>query len=82
MKCSQCKTKWCCKGMEFPILNNDYEEWVLAHEIKVIESNGIKWAHFDIKCPKLKNGKCSIYENRPNVCKNWYCNEHDSFSST
>jgi len=24
-------------------------------------------------CPFLKNGLCSIYERRPNICKEWEC---------
>ena len=30
-------------------------------------------------CSLFKNGKCMDYENRPNLCKQFFCKKHDDF---
>ena len=77
MKCSQCETKLCCKEFEV--------------RIKVSSNNAgsVFWAHFGdtsyivpVKiehiCQHLVDGLCDIYENRPDVCRNYKCEDWEA----
>ncbi len=77
LNCKNCKQK-CCEGY----LNNKItkkQSIILPKRITKICVEGIqlmrvsrtKW-----KCRFLKKGKCSIYENRPWLCKYWFCRDH------
>ena len=51
-------------------LTEDTFTWLGYHGRKIGEDA----IEFDAVCDKLKDGKCSIYPNRPGVCKSghWY----------
>lgn len=64
--CELCKGA-CCKQITFSLkadgLLDDY-----------LTTRGTKSEvgySFNCECPKLKSGKCSIYETRPEVCKRY-----------
>lgn len=65
--CERCKGA-CCESIFIPLKykDEDAQRWLGFHGQEV--ETGIS---FDCKCSKLKNGKCSIYESRPNVCKEY-----------
>jgi Fe-S-cluster containining protein len=45
----------------------DVYKWLGYHATK---TNGVfEGLRFDCACSKLKNGKCSVYDDRPDVCK-------------
>lgn len=78
--CINCKTK-CCSGLsgtifsqilkdEFETIYHNFPILFIFGELNFIKpvvllTNGIDY------CPYFKDFKCSIYENRPNVCKNY-----------
>ena len=76
LTCVGCKAK-CCRYVTLeinePKNKEDYEEilWYFLHEnVEVFIEDG-KWhVLFNAKCIGLDdNWKCSIYEKRPNICK-------------
>ena len=48
------------------IMTPDVLRWFRFHGRE--EGSGIR---LDCECSKLKNGKCSIWEDRPDVCKTY-----------
>ena len=44
--------------------DEDAQRWLLFHGTET--ADGIR---LECKCSKLKNGKCSIYDIRPEVCR-------------
>lgn len=69
LNCSEC-----CENIILPlavVLNEDQKRWVELHEgLKVLHNNVI---NINNKCSKLVDGRCSIYEDRPNNCKEFIC---------
>ena len=74
LNCKNCKQK-CCEG--YLINNITHKQKVILPKrvnkicvdgIQLVRVNRVLW-----KCRFLKRGKCSSYENRPWVCKYWYC---------
>ncbi len=66
----------CCENINLPLgiePDEDVKRWMELHNLEV---NG-KMLKINQPCSKLVNGKCSIYEQRPNNCKNYDCNEID-----
>lgn len=77
MKCKVCGG--CCKNMFIWIgkdCDKDYLRWIRLHGIKVKKIDGYYAMQLKIKCQKLKNNRCSIYKNRPKLCREYSC--HDS----
>lgn len=76
--CDGCKrpgieTAQCCcyVSIEWPDINqdNDYLRWLISHEGVSYEGNCVV---FKSRCRWLTpEGDCSIYENRPGLCKQW-----------
>ncbi len=78
-KCKNCSGD-CCKLMYIQInkekSEKDYIRWVNLHEnIQVVKRKGYWYMKIDLKCSKLKNGKCSIYKDRPKLCKEYDCTD-------
>ena len=65
--CDLCKGA-CCEAIVLPFVfkDEDIQRWFAYHGTET--NRGLQ---FDCKCNKLKNGKCSIYEDRPNVCRDF-----------
>ena len=65
----------CCKCCEDIILtlethpSADIKRWIELHDIEVIENK----VRIKNKCTKLVDGKCSIYEDRPDNCRHYIC---------
>jgi hypothetical protein len=62
---------WCCQNIfiPYPDMTDDVKMWIEYHDL-VVENQSVK---LEIPCSKLKNGKCSVYEKRPDVCRKFYC---------
>ena len=58
----------CCKSMTLPkkIFNEDVARWLGYH---AVENDEVM--RFNCACRMLHEGKCSIYENRPQMCKDY-----------
>jgi len=72
-KCFGCSK--CCEDIILPLginINNDIKQWIEFHNIEV-QNKVIK---VNNKCSKLNNGRCSIYEQRPNNCKDFFCKDY------
>jgi len=52
---------------------DDHVRWAKLHGIKVIKRFGRFWATFKVSCQKLKDNRCSIYDSRPEMCKEFKC---------
>ena len=65
--CNLCKGA-CCEAIMLPIRlkDEDVQRWIELHG----EGTDVG-VYFECKCSALKNGKCSIYEDRPKVCVNF-----------
>ena len=51
----------------------EHSRWVEYHGLKVVTRLGYEYAVVPIKCKMLKNNKCMVYENRPKMCKEYFC---------
>ena len=70
INCGNCSK--CCNDIILPLAfepDEDIKRWIEFHNIEVME----KMIKIKNKCSKLENGKCSIYEQRPNNCRNYNC---------
>ena len=70
--CSECDGR-CCKTVRFELKDFDHKRWVELHGIKVVEVGVKDYAEFPIPCKMLKDGLCTIYENRPDLCRRFKC---------
>lgn len=64
----------CCTLFQLSHKLDEFEQEIYeAHHGFKSDSVGIEYAHV---CNKLdtKTGKCTIYDNRPRICRNFYCN--------
>jgi Fe-S-cluster containining protein len=71
--CELCKGA-CCETfiLELKLVNSDFYTW-LAYHGKATESGVM----FDAPCKHLTDGRCGIYEDRPNICRVYVVgNEH------
>jgi len=57
-----------------------FEELGFVDNFEEAERDGanIMSQHDDESCIYLQNGKCSIHAERPQACKNFFCNSEDS----
>jgi len=58
----------------FELVNSDHQEWVELHGVEVKEFKNKSYAFFPIPCTKLENGRCTIYKDRPQMCRDYECN--------
>lgn len=73
MKCKDCPK--CCQYVLFPLIDRDHARWAKLHGVRIFvgeRTNTLK-ARLEIPCQMLKDGKCSIYEDRPQMCKDYFC---------
>ena len=65
--CSLCRGA-CCEGIILPVKfrDSDIQKWFALHGTQT--DVGV---YMECKCSALKRGKCSLYESRPNVCKDF-----------
>ena len=61
----------CCQSINIHTdqMSEDIKRWIELHNLEV---NG-EYVKFNIPCSKLIDNKCSIYEERPNVCRDYIC---------
>ena len=75
--CGDCDK--CCKyvalEIDKPEDKEDFDQirWFLAHKnVWVFLDHDNSWnIQFNTICEKLENGKCSIYEKRPTICRSY-----------
>ncbi len=74
-KCKKCGK--CCRYMAFWLSkkpSKDIIRWVNLHKGAKVIKEGKYWTYrFYLKCSKLKNNRCSIYKQRPDLCKEYKC---------
>lgn len=65
--CERCKGA-CCETLVVPLRANDpdTQRWLTYHGTGV--RNGLR---LECACSKLKDGRCSIYADRPQVCRTY-----------
>lgn len=74
--CDSCKA-CCCRFIDLPInilgMTNDLRTWLNIHQnIEVITDTNKHILRIYSKCVHLtENNRCSIYNNRPTICKNF-----------
>ena len=66
----------CCKYVLFEVAfqnNYSYLEYLLYHNITLFVDKELKTidALIETVCNKLKDGKCSIYETKPQICNEY-----------
>jgi Fe-S-cluster containining protein len=77
-ECKQCGD--CCSNIFLPFYADaDEERWLKYHDVEYIENNMGTFIKIDIKCSKLKDGLCSIHENRPDICRKYFCEDNKDF---
>ena len=87
-KCSFCAGRKCCQyitqGITAPRSKEDFEHllWQVSHQhISVYKDNDGWCLLIDGVCTHLRpNGACGIYENRPQVCRD-YSNDYCEFDA-
>jgi Fe-S-cluster containining protein len=63
--CELCRGA-CCEAFLINInISSDFNKWLSFHGEEMGKSRFL----FELKCCNLKNGKCDIYEDRPEMCK-------------
>jgi len=77
INCENCSK--CCDNINLPIpkVSEDIKRWIELHYLKIVEIDGIDYVKIDNKCCKLIAGECSIYETRPDVCRQYDCNKKE-----
>lgn len=76
LNCGGKCTGACCKVAFLPLEDLDRARWVALHGIRVfrIRETGQYRALIEKKCSALTGkNKCSIYENRPDLCRRYEC---------
>lgn len=80
MNCIDCSK--CCQNIILPIAvspNADQIRWIELHDVEVVKIRGITHLKINQPCNKLNDNKCSIYNKRPQVCKDYTCQEFKEF---
>ena len=74
MNCNNCSK--CCEDIILPLAvkpDEDIKRWIELHNLKIFYKGEIVYLKINHKCSKLINGRCSIYEQRPNNCREYEC---------
>ena len=69
----------CCRYMLIPIgdVESDFTRWAELHKgIKLVNWRGLICIELLNKCSKLKNNRCTIYKDRPEICKIFCCEKY------
>lgn len=73
----------CCKVVYIPcgdLNETDYLRWIKLHtRVKIEVFRGLQCIVLPYKCSKLKHNKCTIYEDRPEMCKKFRCEKMDNY---
>jgi Fe-S-cluster containining protein len=77
LNCKNCKRK-CCEGYLYNKITGESKvilpvkvKFICTEGIQLVRISRLKW-----KCRFFKRGKCSIYKERPFLCKMWFCRDH------
>jgi Fe-S-cluster containining protein len=75
--CEQCGE--CCESMEFPVVADadGYYQWIVIHGGEVVFKHGLLLARLPLPCSRLEDGKCGIYDSRPQMCRDYECERDD-----
>lgn len=67
---------WCCKGFffKFPVAD-EMKQYTEYHGVTVVDGHAELFIHKPCKHLSLVTNKCRIYEDRPDFCKTWFCEE-------
>jgi Fe-S-cluster containining protein len=71
----------CCQNIILPlerIFDKDIIRWIEYHNLEVIEEGGRQCVKISNPCSKLKDNRCSIYEDRPENCKLFKCKKYET----
>jgi len=73
--CKRCGK--CCSYIQLPlgIDTDDYYHWLKLHGAKIVDWRGMSCARFEIPCRMLHGDTCLIYEQRPEMCRTWACED-------
>lgn len=82
LDCTTCQGK-CCESILIKIdtpesLDDIYDfKWYIYHDMEIQKDNdGLWYVHIIRPCTKLdKNGKCTVYQHRPPLCKDYHPDE-------
>ena len=73
LKCGKC-----CRFVALPFggkITPDVVRWHNAHGIKVVQKEELGMFHgkvlIPLECKHFKDGRCGIYEERPQVCRDF-----------
>ena len=74
-KCEDCSEPKCCKKFFVPLTPHEYKSGKYKIDKKRKEKGFIQLATKENsnECIYLKNDKCSIWNNRPEVCREYHC---------
>jgi Fe-S-cluster containining protein len=82
MSCQRCGK--CCREYSITMVRNeDFARFLTYHGLHLRDrQDGHMEVYGEEKCRYLKSDPkqpsrytCAIYENRPNICRNWQCGE-------
>ena len=87
-KCGFCTNSTCCtyvtQGIDAPRSKHDFEHllWQVSHENVKVYKDADGWCLlFETTCRHLlPDGKCGIYEDRPEICRE-YSNDYCEFDA-
>lgn len=79
-ECNGCAA--CCRFLILQVnpayLEEDRRRWIEMHGIRLFERDGGAWASISAQCNHLtEEGKCGIYEERPQGCRDFPTVQHD-----
>ena len=75
MSCLKCGD--CCQTATLVISKDTKNlEWIEYHGMTITPNGEQLRVTVPIKCDKLVDGKCSIYENRPDTCRRYVCEKN------
>lgn len=71
--CEKCGN--CCTHMVLPVVtaNDGYYDWLEYHGGQLVFSHNRMCVRLEIPCRKLVAGRCSIYPERPQMCRKAQC---------
>lgn len=77
MDCENCSK--CCESISLPLIwqgvDKNTRRWIKYHNLSIKKINNELHIDIPIKCSKLIDNRCSIYEKRPDVCKEYDCQD-------
>lgn len=79
-ECKQCGK--CCQNIILQtelLIDNVSKQWIELHNIEVVKIKDKTYLKINNQCTKLKDGKCTIYEERPFNCRQYKCEDNKEF---